>query len=337
MSALDDLVVRRATVDDLPAVVDLGRRCSGSTGDAAFLEWKHLQNPFGASPMWVACQGERVVAFRAFMRWELAARDRVIHAGRAVDTAVDPDLPGSDVVTALTRHGLDALAAQDVTLVFSTVDGRRRSGDPDMGWEEVGRLGVVVRPHSGRFPLVVRAARGAAEQLPVPTDVGDAPADVFGQESAVQALLDDLAPVGAPVGPGGVGGQLTTRRSPAFLAWRYGQPARGYRVLLQGPSPADGLVVFRRRRRGRAVETVLCDVLVPSGGRAAKLEEHLVDRVGKAADSDYFLRLDQRRVTRGPFVRLPRVGPVLVCRTLDESSVPGLPAWGLTMGDVELF
>jgi hypothetical protein len=105
-------------------------------------------------------------------------------------------------------------------------------------------------------------------------------------------------------------------------------------VLTLGAA-SDGLAVFRRRRRGEAVEGVVCDVLVPGGDPGA--EQELLRRVRRAAAADYLLRLDRRAVTRGPFGRLPRVGPVLACRALDEAPAPDLSGWALTMGDVELF
>jgi hypothetical protein len=95
------------------------------------------------------------------------------------------------------------------------------------------------------------------------------------------------------------------------------------------------VAVFRRRRRGEAVEGVVCEVLAPGGDR--KAESELLRQVRQAADADYLLRLDPRPVTRGPFVRLPRVGPVLACRALGTASAPDLSGWALTMGDVELF
>src|SRR5688500_17554024 len=35
----------------------------------AFFRWKHLENPFGRSHMWVADTNDSIVGFRAFMRW----------------------------------------------------------------------------------------------------------------------------------------------------------------------------------------------------------------------------------------------------------------------------
>jgi hypothetical protein len=155
---------------------------------------------------------------------------------------------------------------------------------------------------------------------------------VFGADPAVDALL--------AAGPAPTG--LTTRRSQAFLTWRYTNPELGYRVLLLGASPADGLAVFRLRRRGRAVEAVVCDVLAPAGDRGAA--SRLGQRIARGTDADYLLALagpggpaSAAGVTRAPVVRLPQIGPVLACRPLDGTPPPALGGWALTMGDVELL
>jgi len=330
----DALVVRRAWANDLPAVLELTRRALGWTDDdVRFLRWKHLENPFGVSPMWIALSGERLVGFRAFLRWEF--RDplgRTVIAGRAVDTATDPDFQGRGIFTRLTLEAVDALPAEGIELIFNTPNNKSRPGYLKMGWREVGRLPLVVRPTSARFPAVVATARRAAGRQAVPSMVGEDPAVLFTGPTApdVDRLIESLA--------GSAG--LTTRRSSPFLAWRYGHEDLGYRVVLAGANASEGLAVFRSRRRGRAVEVVLCELLVPEGNR--RVERRLLRQVAALPGADYVIRLDRRPVTRGGFVRLPGVGPVLACRSLrvsptGESSVPPAAAWALTMGDVELF
>jgi GNAT superfamily N-acetyltransferase len=327
----DDITLRRATTDDFPRIVELARRALGwEDDDAAFLTWKHLENPFGVSPMWVALAedeaGERVVGFRTFLRWEFVrGGGTVVRAVRAVDTATDPDHQGRGIFTRLTLRGLEELPSEGAQMVFNTPNDKSLPGYLKMGWTEVGQLATAIMPTSFHCFAVLHTARTAAGRWPVPTELGSPAADAFTDDDGVREVLATQ--------PGSH--KLRTRRTPEFYAWRYGFEPLGYRVIATGASLRDGFAVFRRRRRGKALECVLCDVVVPEGDE--RQVERLLDLVQKAAPSDYMIRLDPRRVTRGPFVRLPRVGPVLTCRPLDESPAPELTAWKLSMGDVELF
>jgi hypothetical protein len=212
-----------------------------------------------------------------------------------------------------------------VKLIFNTPNEKSLPGYLKMGWTQVGRLSTTVMPTSLRFFAVIGTARTAAGRWPVPTELGDAAADAFQDRPALVELLATQP----------IPRKVWTRRTPELFAWRYGFEPLGYRVVRRGTTLKDGFAVFRRRRRGKAIECVLCDVVTPEDDQ--HIVEALIDKVRRAADADYIIRLDQRRVTTGPFVRLPRVGPVLTCRPLDSSPAPALASWHLTMGDVELF
>jgi GNAT superfamily N-acetyltransferase len=336
------LTTRRAARDDLPAVLALMRRALGWTDvSTRFLEWKHLDNPFGTSYMWVAVDDDQVIAFRAFLRWELHTPDgRAVHAVRAVDTATDPDYRRQGLFRRLTLEALDEMSADRVAMVWNTPNAASLAGYTSMGWHDLGRLPVAAMPASGRFPVVVTTAKRAAGRDAVPTSFGVAAWEVFAHRDTIAGLLAH--------DPGRVG--LATWGTPEFLAWRYGNPALGYRVLTAEGGVECGLVVFRLRQRGRAVEAVVCDVLVPDGVDAGggpnpvnsqtpepAVGRALLRRIARETPADYLLRIDARPVTRGPFIRLPRVGPRFACRPLDGNPPPALGAWALTMGDVELF
>lgn len=321
------VTTRRASTDDFPAVLGLARAALGwSDGDPGFLEWKHQRNAFGVSPMWVAEDDGRVVGFRAFLRWELTAPDgHVVRAVRAVDTATAPEHQGRGIFTRLTSDALADLQAEGVELVFNTPNDKSLPGYLKMGWQEVGRLPAVVRPARWRFPLVVATARRPAGRDAVTTDVGEPAAAALAPARAeeIAAVLSRL-----PVVQG-----LRTRHRPASLAWRFGEPALGYRVVHPG-ALGRGFVVFRLRRRGAAVEAVVSEVLVPGGDAA--VTRTLLSRVA-GAGADYLIRLGSDGVTAPAFVRLPRMGPILVGRALGDRPVPPLAGWALTMGDVELL
>ena len=310
----------------MPAILHLARRALGWTdGDDRFIDWKHFQNPFGASPMWLADVDGAVVGFRAFLRWELATPDgRVLRAVRAVDTATDPEFQGRGIFTRLTLAAVEEMRDEGVDLVFNTPNDKSGPGYLKMGWSTVGQLPTEVRPNRWRFPLAVLGARRPADREPAPTTIGE-PATVLSDRTAeLERLLESL-----PVAPG-----LATNRTAAYLAWRYAASDLGYRVVHTGAWD-DGVALFRLRRRGAAVEAVVNDLLVPEGGDAGPL----LRGIGNAG-ADYLLRLASTRDLRRwdqRFVRLPRTGPTLVCRPLSTSSVPPLASWALTMGDIELL
>lgn len=327
-----DLELRAATAADVPAIVDLGTRTLGWLGDGRdldFFRWKHEENPFGPSPMWVACDGDRIVGFRTFMRWEFTdGHDTTIRAVRAVDTATDPDYQGRKIFTRLTLAALDDLRADGVAMVFNTPNAQSLPGYLKMGWLVVGRLPASVLPTGLRSLATLARARVPASRTAVIVNAGLPAGEALADHTAIGGLL-----AAAPVRPG-----LTTRRDAGYLAWRYGHEPLHYRVMTLDGSPAGGCAVFHLRRRGPAVEAVLCDLLVPARGSAGRQAARaLVRRVARESGADYVLRIDGRMLTADPFVRLPRTGPILTFRALDGYVPPRLGRWHVGMGDIELF
>ncbi|MEO6122773.1 MAG: GNAT family N-acetyltransferase, partial [Ilumatobacteraceae bacterium] len=136
-SASTELEIRHAVDDDRAAIVDLLGRSLGSDGDPrypALFAWKHDENRFGRSPMWVATDAGRIVAFRTFMRWEFERGGEVVRAVRAVDTATDPEYQGRGLFRSLTLLGLEEMTAERVDFVFNTPNSQSRPGYLKMGW-----------------------------------------------------------------------------------------------------------------------------------------------------------------------------------------------------------
>jgi GNAT superfamily N-acetyltransferase len=139
---------------------------------ARFFEWKHAENPFGASPAWVALDGDRLVGFRTFLRWGFTWGERSVKGVRAVDTATHPDYQGRGVFSRLTRMALEELMSEGVDFVFNTPNEKSRPGYLKMGWHVVGRLPVLARPRSiGRLGRLAHS-RVAADKWSVPSTTG---------------------------------------------------------------------------------------------------------------------------------------------------------------------
>ena len=324
------MTVRRAGEADLEAVVELcGRALGWVPGEphAELFRWKHRDNPFGPSPTWVAEADGRLVAVRTFLRWGFRRPDgSTVAAVRAVDTATDPAHQGRGLFTRLTTGALAPLADEGVGFVFNTPNDQSRPGYRKMGWEVVGRVPVGVALGRPRGLVRLAGARTAAGKWSLPTDAGREAGEVLADEAGVAELLAAGAP---PVG-------LATARTPEFLRWRYAGGPVGYRAVALGSQLADGLAVFRVRRRGSALEATVAELLVPDVPDAARRRARLVAAVRRAARPDHLLATVRRR-REGPLLRVDRLGPVLTWRALTEQRCPALDAWDLHLGDVELF
>jgi hypothetical protein len=320
--------VRRARPDELDAVVALAGTALGwraGDADVELFRWKHLDNPFGPSPAWVAEVDGELAGFRTYLRWRWRrGREPSVSAVRAVDTATHPDHQGRGIFRALTMGSLAELADDGVAFVFNTPNAQSRPGYLAMGWRQLGRVPVAVRPHGLGGVRRMLGARQAAEKWSTPTEVGEAAPAVFADHAATERLLAAIPP----------SARLATERSPAHLAWRYRLPALHYRCLPVGDRIEDGLVVFRLRDRGSALEATICEVLLPAA--TARRRAGLVRAVLAATGADY--AIGTRASLPAPAaVPLPRQGPILTWREVGAVRPARLADFQLALGDVELF
>lgn len=326
MSGVDDLVVRRTSDADLPAILALLADSLGWHRDdrhERLFRWKHHDNPFGPSPTWAAFAGERLVALRVLMRWEFTDPDgRVVRAVRAVDTATAADFRGRGLFRTLTLAAVEELTREGVDLVFNTPNDQSRPGYLKMGWREVGRLPVRARPAGPVAAARLVRARVPAELWSQPAPGGEEAAEVLAEDRAIEELL------AARPRPSG----LATRLDAEVLRWRYGTPLLGYRAVVAPGGPARGLAIFRCRRRGPVTEAAVGLLVVPGDDR--RTHRRLRRQILTASGAQVAVTIG------GPGGRgwwpLPGAGPLLVARRL-RTDPPSPGGWSLTLGDIELF
>ena len=310
------VTIRVAEPSDRAQVLDVLRVSLGKVDDPFyedFFRWKHEQNPFGPSPSWVAVVDGSVVGFRTFVRWEFVRDGRVLRAVRAVDTATAPAYRGQGVFSRLTKAAVEDLRADGVHMIFNTPNEQSRPGYLKLGWQLVGRLPVLLRPRSLASGRKILKARTAADLWSEPTTVGEPLGAATGL--ATELTDSDLDP-----------GTVQTRRTDAYLAWRYGFEPLHYRVL----DTPRGCAVFRVRRRGAAREAVIAELSAPG----APNRRRLVGLVLRETRADYAIMVGAPALGAVP---VPGMGPTLTCLPLSSQQVPPLRTWGLQMGDVELF
>lgn len=319
-----NLQVRRADQDDDQQITSLLRVSLNKDEDPnydAFLDWKHRHNAFGQSPAWVATDGERIVGYRTFMRWQFVDDDgKRVTAVRAVDTATHPDYRGMGIFRRLTLQGVADLTLAGDGIVFNTPNAQSRPGYLKMGWGLVGRLPVGVLPRGPRAMARMVTSRVPAALWSEPTSVGLPAAEALADRTVGEALLTHAPSSG-----------FRTDRTPNYLAWRTAFGPLCYRLLLASPTdPAEGGIICRLRRRGGTVEAAVIEQLVPDWVTGARLVAQLLHET----DADYAIGL--RSGPSAGLIPLPGQGPLLTTRPL-AASPPTRRAWKLTLGDVELF
>ncbi len=300
----DDVEIRQAEDHEFEAVVACcGAALGWKPGDpnVDFFRWKHRDNHFGPSPIWVAVDHDDIVGVRVMMRWQLARGAQTLQMVRAVDTATLPSHQGKGIFTKLTRAAVESLTAEGFDGVFNTPNDQSRPGYLKMGWTDVGRAPIAVRPRSATaLPRLLRS-RVAAGKWGEPSGIGTDSPDLA-------ALADRWNP------PSG----WHTPISADYLAWRYGFSPLGYRFTDEA--------VVRLRTRGSVRELSICDVFAPSLPIGSLLREARAD-----------VAIGAGLGLRDGFVPAPPLGPRLTWRTLANANTPSLDNLALSLGSLELF
>lgn len=323
---IDELESRLATDADLPAILDLLRVSMGRDHDdrfSALFRWKHLENRFGRSPMWVACDDDRIVGLRTLMRWEFERDGETARCVRAVDTATHPDYQGRGIFRQLTMAALPELEREGVQFVFNTPNTQSRPGYLKMGWTEIGRAAACVRPMSIGGALRLVRNRVPAAHWSEPTAFGAAVDEVIADSAFATLLASREA---AP-------GRFRTLVDPAFCAWRYGTPLLDYRAVVAPAGVGHGVAFVRRRRRGAARELVLAMLLTPAGAPSARRD--LVREVVRRSKSEADYVLGVGAVPGCLQVR--SFGPVMTTRDVAVRAPREIEAFQVELGDLELF
>jgi len=235
--------------------------------NAAYLEWKHEQNPFLRTPLiYLALHHGRVVGMRGFYgaSWEAddAAMPKVIPC--AADLVVAPEHRNLALVPMIMKTALEDLAARGYEYVLNlSASPVTLLGSLAMGWRSAGSLEETCRIDPGRpdrraalsrlrrLPVVWRFAGNLAQVvhgvLPGPfaeldrkwardAGRGTDPIDVE-RTPRVEAMADLVRRLGTRA-------RIRHVRDTAYLGWRYRNPLAAYRFLYWGNDPLDGYVVL---------------------------------------------------------------------------------------------
>jgi N-acetylglutamate synthase-like GNAT family acetyltransferase len=328
------MTIRPATEADISQIVALLKTGLGESlvpKSESYWRWKHIDNPFGPSPVLLAFDGEKLVGVRAFMRWEWKAGEKSVRAVRAVDTVTHPDYQGKGIFKKLTMSLLEACKEEGVDIVFNTPNDKSKPGYLKMGWVEAGKLPVNARirkPVSIVLSLVRSGKRESADKQD--TDIND----LF-NHPGLPALIAETKAFHPDV--------LTTSLSPEYLRWRYVDvPVGKYYAVSPDRQALNGLVIFRTKMTKAGREMRITDVFMNSTASASELNR-LIKTHAQLHDADY-ITLSNFGVCNilkgGLSLANLRLGPSVTVRSIsqtDLSSFLNFRQWHPSLGDLELF
>jgi GNAT superfamily N-acetyltransferase len=313
--------VRLARPDDEAGIIELLRLSLGEEStekNVAFWRWKHVENPFGPSPVLVAEKDGRLVGVRAFMQWEWLGEGRSFRALRAVDTATHPDYRGRGIFKVLTLELLERCREEGYDFIFNTPNEQSRPGYLKMGWRTVGKLPVRLAPLR---PGQVLATKVFGRPVCVPTAAEQPHQPELLNEGEDHEWLRTVP-----------GPKWRTPPTAEFLKWRYLDcPAREYRLI---GKPGDFIVFYYLRAQSFGTELRLVHYLCRPGATDAM----------KAAINRLRRGLSPTVISAAPGAGLPAyflpglpVGLILTYRALNHPAPPPLRDWAYALGDMELF
>lgn len=318
------LTIRKADEQDIPAIVSLLRQSLGEVSSVkteAYWRWKHVDNPFGTSPVFLASDGEKLIGVRAMMQWQWQAGTNLYKSLRAVDTATHPQYQGKGVFRYLTEHFIKQAKIDDYEFIFNTPNANSLPGYLKMGWQIFSKTPVYIKPVVG---LSLGASRNWTSY----------------QESLASLTEDDC--LHARLFPH----LLHTPKTWAYFDWRYRQcPFKDYGLVSGFIYGLPFGIIVKRKKRGGFYELRICDYWLAD----ASCFHLMIDAATKVARSTgcFFLSIclsvsqTESSFRKLGLISIEKRSPVITIRLIQKKKLsifpPSADCWHFHTGDLELF
>lgn len=330
--------IRPATPQDKPAMIALLKKSLGEglIPKSEFLwNWKHEQNPFGASFVLLAEENGMLIGLRAFMQWQWKWKDAEYKAIRAVDTATHPEHQGKGIFKKLTLQQLELCKQQGIHFVFNTPNDQSRPGYLKMGWVQQGRMPLkfkVRNPVALAYSLAFKKGKGnSGTEDPTPTQYWD---------QKIFNLMDKYV---QPTE------QLNTILSGSYIRWRYANnPLFSYNYftdfenfLLIGRIKQHSFtrelrlvdcMLFNNASSNRRINSSISKVILPY---CKKHKIQVISFSGQQYQSH------QSALNWMGIIPVQHRGPIVTLRDLNMNEkfpeLLDIKNWGYSLGDMELF
>ncbi|MGA8259108.1 MAG: hypothetical protein WB783_02730 [Arenicellales bacterium] len=197
--------------------------------NAAYFDWKYLQNPYLADPhLYLVLHADEVVGVRGFhgSAWRVGPDPAVVVSPAGGDTVVAPLHQGRGLFAKLNRYAVDHLTQEGFRFLCNFSAARvTYLRSIRSGWRSVGPYDLLVRDRV--------AGRPSGRDVPdSKVSVSDRP-----RPDAMAALARECDSPNL----------IRLHRDRAFFDWRYRSPLSRYCFLYTGGERLDGFMILQKR------------------------------------------------------------------------------------------
>lgn len=307
------MTIREGTHNDIPQILKVLKASLGETSSKKTEEvwsYKHIDNPFGKSLVLVAEEGGEILGVRAFMRWKWQKGIKTYSAFRAVDTATHPAHQGKGIFKKLTLRALEIGKDRGDHFVFNTPNSQSKPGYLKMGWEEVDRLKIQLRP--------IDLLRFKNCELKY---------HIMGKKEESIGLFNTHLDSQRETN------RLFTPKNLDYLKWRYlNNPLQSYVVIFDPEYFFAGYV----KKRKRFDEFRVSEAIVSIAGRKSA-KSRILELAGSSGAK--VLSISPNAGINFTTAVTGKFGPTLTYKPvcLNQSEFLNLKTWAYSLGDLELF
>jgi N-acetylglutamate synthase-like GNAT family acetyltransferase len=315
--------IRQATDQDIPKIIELLKMSLGESlmpKSEAYWRWKHIDNPFGKSPVLVADEAGELIGVRAFMRWEWTDGNQIYKSVRAVDTATHPNYQGKGIFKKLTLQLIEQCQQDGVEFIFNTPNDQSRPGYLKMGWKEGNRTPIRILLVNPFKVIGSKIAKETFEFIPC--------INALSSVNVEQLIRSDSD----------LYSSLHTNYSKPYLIWRYSSvPVASYQAIyLEGENNFE-LLIYRLKKSMLGIEFRITDYLGGQSQMSNAMSKLLRETAINVGATYLTISGTRNRINSG--IVLHR-GPIVTIRNLGFnrfSELFNFNSWQPSIGDLELY
>ena len=308
--------IREANDFDIHGILEVLKASLGeisSKKTESVWRYKHIDNPFGKSLVLIAEEQGEIIGVRAFMRWQWQKGEQVYSALRAVDTATHPQHQGKGIFKKLTLKALEIAKDRNDHFVFNTPNQQSKPGYLKMGWKEIDKLKIQLRP--------LNFLKMGNKNIDY---------NAYGNPKDCEELLNFSFEKNKN------SNHIFTPKQIDYLIWRYvNNPMQSYNVIF---NPNFFIAAYIKRRK-KFNEFRISEIIV----RDKDIEKAKSTILKMAKESGAgFLSISPLSEVKFKFGLSGKFGPVLTEKNINlgekaQQELLDLSQWNYSLGDLELF